>query len=224
MIEIKYPHIKEKIDLEQGRLFTLVIEHPKILYEFGINLIKTLNKEDSKLYFVKKGEEIRNFNKIMYINNLFEIDINNKKFLTLLNKLIIQQLQTNMHEINSVYQQFYSIISNAIEKFDSPITINEEVDYTCLIKLFNPIINNNDEDLFEKIINFINVAIEFAELKLLIFFNIEEFLSEEELLELIKICNYKEVTLLFIQGRHIYKLPNEKCLIIDKDLCEIIDS
>lgn len=224
MIEIKYPHIKEKIDLKHGRLFTLVIERPKILYEFGLSLIKTLNKEESKLYFVKEGEEVRNFNKITFINNLFDIDINNKRFLTILNKIIIQQLQTNLYEVNNVYQKFYTILSSVIEKFDSPISINEEVDYACLIKLFNPFIIGNDQNLFGKIINFINVAIEFSELKLLIIFNIEDFLSEEELLELIKICNYKEVALLFIQGRHLYSLPNEKCLIIDEDLCEIVES
>lgn len=222
MIEIRYPFIKERIEIKPKGVNTLVIEHPNMLYEFVSSLISTLCKENSKLFFVKDSEEMTNFKSIFFINNMFDIDINNKRFLTILHKEIIKDLQTNMHELNSCYQQIYSIINNITDTFLSPITINEAVDYVNLIKLFNPTIISESDKLFDKIIDFVDVAIEFSELELLILLNVEDYLTKEEVTELIKVCNYKEVMLLFIQGRRNYELEKKKCLIINKDLCEII--
>ncbi|MDD4110798.1 MAG: hypothetical protein PHS54_04520, partial [Clostridia bacterium] len=61
MIEIRYPHIIETINLNFNRVFTLVIENPKMLYKFGYKLLKTLSKEKSNLYFVKNDDVITNF-------------------------------------------------------------------------------------------------------------------------------------------------------------------
>ncbi len=223
MIEIKYPYIKEKILLSTDKVFTLVIENSNLLYEFVINLLYTLNCEESKLFFLRKGAPISDFKNFSFIESVFHIDINNKKFLSILNKLIIQQLQTKMYDLHTSYQELFNLMHNIVEDFISPVTISEDVDYLKLVKLFNPSFCSEGATLFDKIIDYINVAIEFSELKLLIFLNVEDYLSESEILELIKICKYKEVRLFFIQSVHKYKLKEEKCLIIDSDLCEIIE-
>ena len=52
--------------------------------------------------------------------------------------------------------------------------------------------------------------------------NVKQFLTLEEVRQLYESCFYEKIYLINLEGQKNYNLEQEKCVIIDKDLC-IID-
>lgn len=52
--------------------------------------------------------------------------------------------------------------------------------------------------------------------------NVKQFLTLEEVRQLYEFCFYEKMYLINLEGQKNYNLEQEKCVIIDKDLC-IID-
>ena len=62
---------------------------------------------------------------------------------------------------------------------------------------------------------------EFANLKVIFFLGIENYFTKDEIEQIIQHCKYKDVAVFLLESNRRYVLDDEKCTIIDKDLCEI---
>lgn len=55
-----------------------------------------------------------------------------------------------------------------------------------------------------------------------IFVNLKQYLSKSEYNNFINFIKVKKINILLIENRTTYSNENEKILIIDKDLCELL--
>ena len=102
------------------------------------------------------------------------------------------------------------------------IKYNVDMDIISLLKMYNVEISNTSDCLLEKIIEYIKVMNQICHIKTFIFVDLKHYLKIDELHSLYEFVFYQKLNLLIVEPIHTSKLDEEKCCIIDKDLC-IID-
>ena len=222
MIKVKFANIETIFECHYNSINTLVIENTKMFREIIYSIITKLDGEEGNVYFSENATDAK-LSSIALCRDYYEVNIN-KKTTNILQKDIISRLNGNLYEWNQWYQKGYEMLDNVLNNYDSCISIDDDMDIASIVKLFNPTFAVDEEtNLLEKLINYINILVEFSDVRLLIFVSIEDYFDKEELELLFKTCQYKEVSLLIIESSHRYRLDNEKTVLIDNDLCEIID-
>ena len=221
-MKMKINFLDNEIKFIDGYINNIEVENKKYFFRI-INNLLLINDEynDEILFFDENFEEINFTNKLNIIIDYFNIDFNNKKYLTEVNKLFIEQLtEDNRKKINNEYKKIISLLKTNLNKIDIPITINDEIDIISLLKIFKLSINSKDE-IIEKLLLLIDIEKIFHINKLLIFVNLKQYLSKEELKELYKYSIYNNIKILLIDSQ-CYGTCNEfeKKLIIDENLEE----
>ena len=87
---------------------------------------------------------------------------------------------------------------------------NLEYEWKSIFKLYNVRIGENYNSLYEKIEEYVKVLADILHIKLLIFLNIKEYLTEEEIDNLQKICFYKKIFLLLIESEERFVLDSSR--------------
>lgn len=220
MIQIVHEKIDTIFKCNFDVVNTLVIENPKFFRHIIGQFAQALKNENSEIVISEGNAQIKGKDYIQFCSNYFEFDIL-KKLNSILSKQLISKLAT-VFEISSWYQQGYSLLSDILMEYDSHISINELPDYSQIIKLYNPSLQfEKVDDNLQALVKYIDILVEFVNLKLIVFVGIEAFFSKEELIMLFKHCRYKEVSVFMLESTKKYNFDNEKYVIIDKDLCEI---
>lgn len=223
MIKVVHPLISSDIELSANCPNVLVIEHPQMLVSMVEQLDMALEGMENEVRLLENNKICKDIEKIFFIKNIFELDFNNKKLQNALIKRLVKELLNHEHGLNEIYLRGAQILDQAIFTLDTTVEISTDLDITKLLKCYAPTIEKEYDTMLEKVVAYTNVLIEFSHLRCLIFLNIQSYLTKEEIKLLYEHCRYKEVALLFIESFRRYKLDNENCIIIDEDLCEIVE-
>lgn len=210
------------IELIENQVYNVVIENATALSSVMKSLYGQINGMEGD-FILSEAEQILPLSKnIVLISNPYEINCNDKK---ILNKLY-QELQTNMQE--QAFDFFNELNCNIINFLDMlmntvPYNLESslESDFTGLLKLYDIKICTDTDSLLEKIIDYIRAIKNICGIQVIVFLNLKQFLTVEELLQLYEFCFYEKVHIINIGGVQTKLLPVEKSLIIDKDLCKI---
>lgn len=219
-------NFENQIVLSPHSLFTLVIENHSKFYESILDLINQIeNGELGNFILTEDAKTLKIDNEADILYCLFNFEINSKKITNLLNKKIQTILQYNdyFEKIIKIKSQINALINDI--KFDSGLALDcsEELDINMLFKSAGMHICEKSEKLLEKLINYVDVLFELKKISVLIVVFLHNILSEDEILSLLKHCEYKEISLIAIENNNpSITLLNEKKVIIDNDLCEII--
>lgn len=212
--------LENEIKFIDGYINNIEIENKKYFYRI-INNLLSINNEI--LFFNDNIEEINLTNKINIIIDYFNIDFNDKKYQNSINKLLLDHIkEDNIKNINNEYKKLIISLKKIISKIDLPITINDELDINSLLKICKISINCKQE-ILEKLLLLIDLEKQFNINKLLIFINIKQYLTKEELKELYKYSIYNNIKILLIDSQ-CYGTCNEfeKKLIITENLEEYV--
>ena len=210
------------IEFEENISNTLVLENRQHMIDVIQNLILQLKGDEGD--FVLSAEKNVKFDKVVeFIANPFEIDFNNKKIVTKLFEQLIAVASECVEEYNFNNGKIVGTLDDICSKIEYyNVEYNLEYEWKSIFKLYNVRIGENYNSLCEKIEEYVKVLADILHIKLLIFLNIKEYLTEEEIDNLQKICFYKKIFLLLIESEERFVLDNEKTFIIDKDRCLIV--
>lgn len=210
------------IEFEENISNTLVLENKQHMIDVIQNLIFQLKGDEGD--FVLSAEKNAKFDKVVeFIANPFEIDFNNKKIVTKLFEQLIAVASECVEEYNFINGKIVGTLDDICSKIEySNVEYNLEYEWKSIFKLYNVRIGENYNSLCEKIEEYVKVLADILHIKLLIFLNIKEYLTEKEIDNLQKICFYKKIFLLLIESEERFVLDNEKTFIIDKDRCLIV--
>ena len=210
------------IEFEENISNTLVLENKQHMIDVIQNLILQLKGDEGD--FVLSSEKNVKFDKVVeFITNPFEIDFNNKKIATKLFEQLTAVASECVEEYNFINGKIVGTLDYIYSKIEySNLEYNLEYEWKSIFKLYNVRIGENYNSLYEKIEEYVKVLADILHIKLLIFLNIKENLTEEEIDNLQKICFYKKIFLLLIESEERFVLDNEKTFIIDKDRCLIV--
>ena len=168
-------------------------------------------------------DEILDFrSSVKLIVNPLDLDINSRKIIAGVYKNICDIINDNMYlDLCNIYAEIHSLISDAEDRLMYRLEWDSDVNMNRILKAFDVKVRKEDLTFEEKLIDYVELLQEFANVKCFIFVNLKDYCSEISLEKICRQWRYLEAFVLFIESREKYDIENEKTWIIDKDLCEI---
>lgn len=219
MIKMLINECKYEDILENNNSIMIIIENKKYFYNFIIDLQLSYSEINSIKLFDEKEKELKNTDYIEVIPSIFTMDINNKKNISALLKIIKtsnkELIQNNLIDINNKLEQF----SNHL-KLETDITFESNVDLSDdeLLKALNIYIDYNKQSLLEMIYQYIKTTNELRNIKIFVFISLLDYLDDDELKLLLKNCKLLGVVLINIEIKDNNFVGFHKKFILDKSL------
>lgn len=209
--------------LEENKVTTIVIENPSVMSEVIRDISRQVNGEDGEWVLSEQDKIFSVEKSSMFLDNLIMVNSNEKRILTRLYKELSEQANTLMYE---EYTQINSYIVSFLEKLldTVPYHLDMEVDMnlTGMLKLYGVKMESDGVSVLEVLIDYLRALSSICNIHVVFILNIKQFLTIEEVQQLYEFCFYEKMYLINLEGQKNYNLEQEKCVIIDKDLC-IID-
>ena len=224
-MKIKCNYIDNSIVFEDGKINAIELESKRFFYRFVSNLYSISNGDILEEFICLDGnnKEINLANRVKIFNNYFEFDFNSKKY----NNEIIKQLIDNINDEDKndivIFQRkLYQKINRQLNRFDIPLFISNDLDIETILKGVKILVNS-----FDGILNNLFLLIDIEKTlnlsSILVFINLKQYLSNEELEELYKYSIYNDVKILLVDSQcYSNKSIYENKLFIDKDLVEFV--
>lgn len=219
MIKMLINECKYEDILENNNSIMIIIENKKYFYNFIIDLQLSYSEINSIKLFDEKEKELKNTDYIEVIPSIFTMDINNKKNISALLKIIKtsnkELIQNNLIDINNKLEQF----SNHL-KLETDITFESNVDFSDdeLLKVLNIYIDCDKQSLLEIIYQYIKATYELRNIKIFVFISLLDYLDDDELKLLLKNCKLLGVILINIEIKDNNFVDFHKKFILDKSL------
>ena len=220
-----YTFLDNKIDLYNDYVNSIEILNNNYFYRLTNLVYKySNNQETEEFYFTENNEEIKLNKKIRIITNYYDFDFNNKKYINELIKNISNNTDDNiLLKLNNNYNKLYKVLSSLINSVDLnfKVDINDEFSINEILNNFNLSIPSKD-NLLDNLILLIDIEKQFNINKILVFINLKDYLSREEIIEFEKYCIYNNVYVILFDNSKYKNNSYEKKFLIDNDLSEVI--
>lgn len=216
-------YFDNSFELKSEVINTLVIENRELFISFIKQLHIEMSTEEGKIILQDDLKELSFKKYAELIIDPFTLDPNNVKNLKKLYEKIIDN--SSNEEIYEKRLVFENVLKDYIEEivFSSDYElIYDSLDYQNIFKAVNLHINTEANNLTSMIIDYIRISSDLTGTKLFIFVNIDNFLTDADLIELQNFICYNNIIVFCLQNQLKRKLiENENLRIIDEDLCEI---
>lgn len=220
---IKY--IDNNLEINSNEIQSVEIENKRYFYRIVDDLYTIYNGnivEDISL-LDDNNKEINYLNKFKIFVNYFDFGLNSKKYSNDILKYITNNISDeNKDLLTKQYNKIVNIYKNILNDIDLPLLIDSEINIDNVTKLMKININTS-KDLLSNLFILIDLENLFQTKNILIFINLKQYLTNNELEELYKYSIYNEISLLLIDSQSYgTTLNNEKKLIIDENLDEFM--
>ena len=220
-----YTFLDNKIDLYNDYVNSIEILNNNYFYRLTNLVYKySNNQETEEFYFTENNEEIKLNKKIRIITNYYDFDFNNKKYINELIKNISNNTDDNiLLKLNNNYNKLYKVLSSLINSVDLnfKVDINDEFSINEILNNFNLSIPSKD-NLLDNLILLIDIEKQFNINKVLVFLNLKDYLSREDIIEFEKYCIYNNMYVILFDNSKYKNNSYEKKFLIDNDLSEVI--
>ena len=220
-----YTFLDNKIDLYNDYVNSIEVLNNNYFYRLTNLVYKYSNDQEvEELYFTENNEELKLNKKIRIITNYYDFDFNNKKYINELIKNISNNTDDNiLLKLNNNYNKLYKVLSSLINSVDLnfKVDIYDEFSINEILNNFNLSIPSKD-NLLDNLILLIDIEKQFNINKILVFINLKDYLSREEIIEFEKYCIYNNVYVILFDNSKYKNNSYEKKFLIDNDLSEVI--
>lgn len=203
------------INLKLGDFWNIIIENTREFRYVVENL------ENKSIQIFHKDIETKNF---LIIENLFFLDFNDRKILNALYKNLIRYSKDELNilktlEINGKLRLY---LEELIDEINYPLDLNVEFDLNNIFKAYGLSVRKEYESFIEKIVDYIRLNNEILSLNIFITINLNQILTEDELIELIEFLRINEILLINFDRIYIKRDCIKNQILIDDDLCRIL--
>lgn len=216
----QYKGFNFKIDFEDKSIFSLIIENKKLYRKIIEDLINNISIDDGNIILSKNNKLIVPEKEIFVFSDYFNFDVN--KFV--LNKYYKELKNLSENDFFDQTVEVKEVLRNYVTKLvenDYPIKLEEDLDISQILKAFGIKFQRN-EDFLLNLFEWIKILNELLGYEIFFFINLENFLSNDELVEFSKFILYNKYKVVFLENFNRNKLSDEdNLIIIDNDLCEI---
>lgn len=220
---IKY--IDSNIELKENEINAIEIENKRYFYRVVKDLYNIYNNEivDDIILTDEDNNEINIANKIKIFIDFFDFKLDSKKYandlIKYINKILKEEIKAKLLE---QYKKIISLYKKELNSIDLPLVLNTEFDIESMSRLIKIGINTN-KDLIDNLLTLIDLENVFQTKNILIFINLKQYLTKEEIEELYKYSIYNGINLLLIDSQSYgTTVTNERKVIIDENLDEFM--
>lgn len=216
----QYKGFNFKIDFEDKSIFSLIIENKKLYRKVIEDLINNISIDDGNIILSKNNKLIVPEKEIFVFSDYFNFDVN--KFV--LNKYYKELKNLSENEFFDETVEIKEALRNYVTKLienEYSIKLEEDLDISQILRAFGIKFQRN-EDLLLNLFEWIKILNELLGYEIFFFINLENFLSNDELVEFSKFILYNKYRVVFLENFNRNKLfDDDNLIIIDNDLCEI---
>ncbi|MFM1553022.1 type II-A CRISPR-associated protein Csn2 [Helcococcus ovis] len=215
-MNLVYNLLNEPYLLDYGNFYNITIEN---LHEFRKVIEGIKNNEYINIY-----EEEKIINNFEFIENITTFNFEDKK---IINKIIKDLFLLSKSEIflDKYYQNnimLKNLISDLIFEYEIPLEIDDEVDFTYILKSFGIKINNEYSSYIENLINYLKLYLEVFGVDIFIFINLTQFLSNEEFNLLFDFIMKNNILIINYDKIYMNNKIIKNQILFDNDLCRIL--
>ena len=224
-MNMKIDYFDNKLEIGREFVNVIEIENKKYFYRF-IRDIKNLVLEGYSSYikfFDENFNEKNMNNKIKVFIDFFELGFSTKKNLNDITKYAIQNIEEkDKCNLINQYNNMMDTYKEVLNSLDIQLEIDEELGIENILKNVKVSIKNKD-GLLDNLLLLVDLDKVLVSNDILIFVNLKQYLSKEELIELYKYSIYNQITILLVDSQSYgTTLEYEKKLIIDENLDEFV--
>lgn len=219
--------IENEIVFKEGKINVLEVQDKK----FFRKILDILNDECNNLsnnneIVLKENEENISLQKNMHIVfDIFNIDFSDKKIISKIYSIIEKNIKNKEdYELEKINLDIRNFLVNEINEIPIEFTMKNEIDIIELLKIYNVKIDEICyNELIDKIEFLIDILSTLQIAKILVLPNLKRYFEKDELEEIYKYANYKNIYLLVIENEIIEGLLKyEQKNIIDSEFDDII--
>lgn len=211
-------NIFENIDVLNNYL--LIIQNKKELYKFLKDIGNGCIYDELIQVYDESNRKLKNSDYIDFVPSILSIDINNKRNINALIRIIKKSQEEPLKNSINVLNKYLKDLFNNI-RLEIPFTIidNIELEEDDIIKLMDIKIEDNDQNLLERINTYIQTSFELRNIKIFVFYGLFSLLEDQEVDSLIKNCKYYGIIIVDIENIDIQTSIDFNKLILDQDIC-----
>ncbi len=216
-LNIYLDEIEEKYNI-------LVIESKTLFYQVIKDLYQQINNEYGDFVFSKKDQPIEIKDSLELIINPFDLDINNKRILTAIQKLVVKEAKNEIHysETNKIITLLEGYAQKLAFTFDGNVSPKYEITSEAIIKMINFQVDVFSSSFPETIFEYLINSNKYLNTQVFCFVNFFNYLENNQIDDFIKSCLDYHISVIFIEAVDTnYKNTNCKKTIIDSDFCHI---
>lgn len=223
-MKLVHPLITMPLEIRDDQINVLVIEHRKtyvnVIAEFSEQIMQCtgsfiLTDKESKID-ISKGVDL--------IIDLFNLTLNQKKVITKLYAELndVAQSAEYFMRTQELISRIKQYLDELLDESRFALAYEDKLDILGLLKYADVKLVEEKENMFEKLLDYMEMMHEYCEIKLFVFVNLKTFLSEVELVSLYKDFVYRKIPVLLLESADSKTINEyEHKLIIDEDLCII---
>jgi CRISPR type II-A-associated protein Csn2 len=227
MKQLAYYHLEGMLPLDGVTKYCLAIEDPHEFYKVVDMLNRQVSSEEEGFVLSEsttaKVLSLKDHSDILI--DYFNMDFNDRKIKNLLYSRVEDDIKHS--DLSSLYQKlvdsYRELIDGVIQKCDVMTSASEEsIGIQDYLKLSDLKILEQYNSPLEMIMNYIDIIYKLRNIDILFLVNIREILNDEELKQLFLQCSYMKLSVITIEkSKPKVKMPDEKVILIDSDLCQI---
>ncbi|MBQ2982011.1 MAG: type II-A CRISPR-associated protein Csn2 [Lachnospiraceae bacterium] len=212
-----------EIEFIENQVTVITVENPEAYSKIVGAIWNQVNGNEGD-FVLSEREKIKNISKeVDCIINPFSLDCNNKKIVThLYQELKIQADNTMQEELSLLNVNIMKFLDKLLLSVPYQTTYEFNIEMINLLKAYNVGIEMYADKLIDIIVEYLKVMSQLCNINVFVFIDLKHYLSEEHLEQLYQEIFYLKIYLVIIEPAQTVRLENEKCWIIDNDLC-IID-
>lgn len=220
-MKLVHPHMQEIIKFEENKVNSIIIENQQFFYEFINDIYNQLSGDEGKIVLSINNEPVDISKHLEMLTSFIPFEINKKPLLNKIYSTLEEHSQSS-----ELYIETQNIISS-VSKYIMSLTDyldcgfeQKEITATSIIKMASPTLYDEYEEPMEKIIDYMELIRQFIGDKLFVFVNIRSYYTDDKMKLFFETINSHKFNILFLESIERTRLPFEKRLVIDNDLCE----
>ena len=206
---------------DKGEIIGLVFESPREFRLFSSEIQNAIRGENENICISEGNKIIRCSKDIQVVFSPEYIDVNDRKILGhLYDSMEEMAKQEFFEDISEINTAIISLIDRIADKVFFPLRHELNLMPASLFKEYSVSFDYQDNDLAEKIVNYVKTVHQILGVEIFIFFHITDYLSKEEILLLSETIKYEQINLIIVGNQFHESLPG-KWVIVDEDRCLI---
>lgn len=223
-MNLSVDYLDNQIVFASDYINVVEIENKRYFYRFVNDLYSVyINGYSDNLKFIQDNKEINMNGKIKVFVNYFDFQFDSKKYTNEISKFVSNYInEEDTKNLINLYGKMTRIYKKALNDIDLPLYIENDISIDNINKLVKLGISPKEE-LLDNLMLLIDLEHTLKTNNFLVFVNLKQYLTKDEVVELYKYAIYNEITIMLVDSIcHGVTLKNEKKYIIDENLDEFV--
>jgi CRISPR type II-A-associated protein Csn2 len=219
-MKLAYPLLEEPLVFEENAVNILVIEQPRELRKAVNSLRQQIAGETGDFVLSENFEPVELTKKAVFVTDLFDLPLESKK--------LAGKISHAACEAGEAFAESFQRIAADVNMLAAQIGMNMDFDVTftplenisALVEILKFHVDSEGMSYPEQLLVFMKLYRNFFGIKLFIFYNLKSCLDDEEIALLYRSICYEKFHVLMLEDcQRGKRFPEERTVIIDKDLC-----